>query len=94
VSASDLLTSLKTRGFTLAAEGTGLKVTPASRLTQADRQAILNQKGMLRNLLLHPELTPDERERFDERAAIREHLGKQSRVEAEKMALAEVSQQK
>jgi hypothetical protein len=85
-----LLAQLEARGFSLAVEGAGLKVIPASRLTATDRTAILEHKGELRTLLQHPELGPDERERFEERASIVEYMGKLSRAEAEEMALAEV----
>ena len=35
---------LTRRGLSLAAEGEGVRVTPASKLTQEDREAIQNQK--------------------------------------------------
>lgn len=38
----------------------------------------------------HPPLRPDERERFEERAAIREYDGGTQRAEAERLALEEV----
>jgi hypothetical protein len=44
VTAPQLLADLTRQGFTLAAEGGGIKVTPASRLTPALREAILAHK--------------------------------------------------
>jgi hypothetical protein len=51
VSAAELLASLTREGLTLDPEGEGIRVTPASRLTPAARQAIAAHKPALLDLL-------------------------------------------
>jgi hypothetical protein len=52
VTAADLLAGLTRQGFTFAPEGDGIRVTPASRLTEADRQAIRANKAELLAMLV------------------------------------------
>jgi hypothetical protein len=47
VAATELLADLAGRGFVLAREGDGIRVTPASRLTDADRKLIRDHKPEL-----------------------------------------------
>jgi hypothetical protein len=54
VSAAELLADLIRQGFTLTPEGEGIRVTPASRLTPAARQAIADHKPALLALLAAP----------------------------------------
>jgi hypothetical protein len=51
VSASDLLADLARQGFSLVPEGGGIRVTPASRLTEELRHAIRSHKFALLTLL-------------------------------------------
>lgn len=51
MSASKLLTELTRQGLTLATEGTGIRVTPTSRLTEELRQTIRTHKAELLALL-------------------------------------------
>jgi hypothetical protein len=51
VTAADLLTGLRRAGFTLSAEGDGIRLHPASRLTDALRQRVREHKAELRALL-------------------------------------------
>jgi DNA modification methylase len=51
VTAADLLTALTREGFTLAAEGDGIRLHPASRLTDALRQRVREHKAELLALL-------------------------------------------
>ena len=53
-SAAGLLADLSARGFAVAAAGDGLRVTPAGRLSEADREAIRAHKAELLALLLTP----------------------------------------
>jgi hypothetical protein len=54
VIAAQLFTSLARQGFTLAAEGNGIRISPASRLTDALRQDIREHKAELLAILLAP----------------------------------------
>jgi hypothetical protein len=54
MSAADLLADLARRGFTLAPEGDGIRVAPASRLTGDLRAAIRGRRAGLLALLRRP----------------------------------------
>jgi hypothetical protein len=58
VSAQQLLADLQEKGFALAVEGNGIRVTPATRLTPELRQAIRAAKAQLL-ALLPPPSAPD-----------------------------------
>jgi hypothetical protein len=58
VTAAELFADLARQGFTLAGEGDGIRVTPASRLTEELRQAIRVHKAALLTLLAGPEGPP------------------------------------
>jgi hypothetical protein len=58
MTAISLIENLKTRGFTLALADETIKVKPASRLTDADREAIRNHKNELLDLLGKKSLLP------------------------------------
>jgi len=77
-----LLSELTAAGLALAAEGDRLVVTPATRLTDATRQAIRAHKVELVVALMLARL----RDVYGERAAIIEYDGKVSRPEAERVA--------
>jgi hypothetical protein len=51
VTAADLLEDLARQGFTLAAEGDGIRVRPASRLSEDLRQAVRRYKAELLAIL-------------------------------------------
>jgi hypothetical protein len=77
-----LLSELNRAGFILAAEGERLFVTPAARLTAADREAIRAHKRELLAALLLEGL----RDEYEERAGIVEYDGGQPRTAAERLA--------
>lgn len=79
-----LLDHLRTLGFTIEPDGDTLIVSPASRLTDALREAIRQAKPDVLALLWADSL----REHFEERAAILECDGGLSRHEAEANARA------
>ncbi len=81
---SALLAYLRVSGFTIQPDGDALIVSPASRLTDALREAIRQTKPDLMALLWAENL----REHFEERAAILECDGGLSRNEAEANARA------
>ena len=61
----NVLAELRSRGFTVHAEGCSLKVSPASRLTNEFRQQIKRHKSdILAFLKQAPELPPDEEQRI------------------------------
>ncbi|HWQ35420.1 MAG TPA: hypothetical protein VNQ79_21415 [Blastocatellia bacterium] len=51
MSATTLIDDLRQRGFALTPEGNGIRITPASALTDADRAAIRAHKAALLELL-------------------------------------------
>jgi hypothetical protein len=51
MTAADLLADLTRQGFTLTVEGEGIRVTPRSRLTAGQREAILAHKPALLGLI-------------------------------------------
>jgi hypothetical protein len=55
MTATELLDDLACRGFTLAREGDGIRLTPATRLTVDLRQAIAAHKPALLALLAGPD---------------------------------------
>jgi TubC N-terminal docking domain len=102
MSPAALLVELDRQGFTLAVEGDGIRVTPASRLTVELRDRIRRHKPDLL-LLLSPEVKapaepdtspadlPSEwQELWGERAAIMEYDGGLPRERAEAEALKDV----
>ena len=82
----NVLAELRSKGFTVRAEGCSLKVSPASKLTDEIRQQIKHHKpDILAFLKQAPELPPDEEQRIhawldyieeDDRDAIAEVLEK------------------
>src|SRR5262249_38743087 len=58
VTAAELLAELTRQGVTLAAEGAGIRVTPASRLCAALRGAVVAHKSALLELLRSGEPSP------------------------------------
>lgn len=88
----NLLSNLRARGMTVAADGNRLLVSPRDQLTNMDRQLICQHKSELLSLLAAPlPPSPDEwRDLFEERAGIMEFDGNLPRARAETLALAEV----
>lgn len=81
MNAVEVLANLRDRGFHIDAAGNKLLVTPASRLTDADRAAI---RSSLRGLV---ELLEEDRlDWTEERAGILEFEAGMLRAEAEEMA--------
>lgn len=90
--APDLLQWFCRDGFelTLLPSG-GLAVSPASKLTDAHRNALREHKEEIVKALVEPSKLPGnafDREAFEERAAIMEHDGGMSRTDAEAHATA------
>src|SRR5262245_3558628 len=52
MTATELQADLTRRGFTLTVEGDGIRISPWSKLTAADRAALRSHKGELLTLLL------------------------------------------
>jgi hypothetical protein len=95
VTATDLLSDLARRGFTLAPDGDGIRVCPASRLTEDLREAVRQHKPELLALLRSPPpsldaLPADWRDTWEERAAIMEYDGELPRERAEALALLDI----
>jgi hypothetical protein len=95
----ELVADLRRRGITLSVEGGNLRVTPASRLTDTDRELIRAHKPAVLALtmglgvrpgMLSTELPADWHLLWDERAAIMEYDGGLSRERAEALALADI----
>jgi hypothetical protein len=90
-----LMIELRRQGFSLSAVGDGIRVSPASRLSPEQRLGILEHKGELLTRLRSEGAGhfTDVAEAFEwliERAGIAEYDGGLPRVDAERLALAEV----
>jgi hypothetical protein len=86
--APDLLQWFRRDGFALSLlPSGGLAVRPASKLTDAHRQALRDHKAEIVDALNSPAPVHDfDREAFEERAAIMEHDGGMGRADAEAAA--------
>ena len=96
--AAALLVDLIGRGIELRAEGERLRFRPVTAMTPELAERVKAHKAELLDLLnpaSMPDIQPDDlpetwRELYEERAAIREYDGEQSREHAEAEALREI----
>ena len=85
-----LLAELAARGVEIEAKGDKIRLHPASLLTSELRDGLREHKAGVIRLVRLAGLTPDEREAFEERAAIAEFDGRLSTEAAEAVAWSQV----
>ncbi len=86
----DALSKIESEGFNVSLVGGNLSVSPASNLTQPQREFLKLHKQELIRQLSSTQLQQDIREQIEERAAIMEYDGGLTRKEAEQAATAAI----